>query len=273
MELKSIPNAVKAVEGRQVIGVASVFGNVDDQADRIWPGAFQKTISERRTKFRHLWNHDFFSPPIASIDDIKEIGRDELPEAVLSQAPEAMGGLQVTRTYLDTPRGNEVLAGIKAGAINEMSIGLDPVRFDFSEVDGTRTRELRELRLYDTSDVLWGANSATSAMKSAALDALLKQLEDYLSALTKAGARHSAKDTDMLNAIHRMAVDLGATQCKGIATEDAADAGEEDATDGKEAKGQRRAGAELELPPTLSLADLKSQLELFELDVYTSLWA
>jgi len=264
MELKSIPNAVKAIEGRSVTGIASVFGNVDEQADRIWPGAYQKTISERRTKFRHLWNHDFFSPPIASIDGIKEVGREDLPPSVLSAAPEAMGGLQVTRTYLATPRGDEVLQGIKAGAITEMSVGLDPVRFDFSEVEGTRTRELRELRLYDTSDVLWGANDATAAMKSGALEALLKQLEAYLAQLTKAGARHSAKDTDMLNAIHRMAVDLGATQCKGIATGSGDEGVEEEAE--KTEKGQRRAGAEITVPP-LTLSSLKSELDLLELSL------
>jgi HK97 family phage prohead protease len=269
MELKSIPNAVKAVEGRTVTGIASVFGNVDDQADRIWPGAFQKTIVERRPKLRHLWNHDFMMPPTAAIDDIREVGRDELPEGILQMAPEAMGGLQVTRTYLDTPRGNEVLAGIKAGAITEMSIGLDPVRFDFSEKEGERIRELREIRLWETTDTLWGANEATAAMKAGALDLLLKQLEQYLNALTKAGARHSAKDVEMLNAIHRMAVDLGATQCKGIATGtgDEADEGGED--DEKAEKGQRRAGAESAPPPTLSLTDLKSKLDLLELDLIT----
>lgn len=266
MELKSIPNAIKAIEDRRVTGVPSVFGNIDDASDRIWPGAYQKTIVERRRKFRHLWNHDFFSPPTAVITDIREIGRDELPDAILEQAPEAMGGLQVTREYLDTPRGNEVLAGLKAGAINEMSIGLDPVRFDFSEVEGRQVRELREIRLWDTSDVLWGMNEATAASKSAALEMLLKQLEMALENLTKAGARHSAKDVEMLNAIHRMAVDLGATQCKGIAS---GDAGEDENDDSKDAKGQRRAGPEHEAPLTLSLADLKSQIDLLELEIYT----
>jgi HK97 family phage prohead protease len=265
MELKSIPNAVKAVEGRTVTGIASVFGNVDEQLDRIWPGAYQKTITERRSKFRHLWNHDFFMPPTASIDDIREVGRDDLPESVLSVAPEAMGGLQVTRTYLDTPRGNEVLAGIKAGAISEMSIGLDPVRFDFSEVEGKRIRELREIRLWETTDTLWGANEATAASKSVALDLLLKQLEMYLEQLTKAGARHSAKDTEMLNAIHRMAVDLGATQCKGIATGDEGDEEEEGETSEKAM--QRRAGAE-SAPPLTLLAGLKSELDLLELSLF-----
>jgi HK97 family phage prohead protease len=216
METKSIPSAIKGVDGRTVIGIASVFGNVDDMGDRIWPGAYSKTISERATKFRHLWNHDFFSPPIAKIDTIQEVGRDALPEQVLSAAPDAMGGLEVTRTYLDTPRADEVLKGITSGAINEMSIGLDALKYDFSEVDNQRVREIREIRLYDTSDVLWGMNAATAAAKmNLPLELLLKQLELQLADL-KAGARHSNADTKLLNAIHKAAVDLGATSCKGL---------------------------------------------------------
>lgn len=215
-EFKSLPGTIKAIEGRTVVGIASVFGNVDSADDRIWPGAFAKTLTERASKFRHLWNHDFFSPPTARLDKVAEVGRDALPEKILALAPDAMGGLEVTRTYLDTPRGNEVLAGIEAGAIDEMSIGLDAMKFDFAEVDGRRVREIREIRLWDTSDVLWGMNEATTAAKlHMPIDLLLKHLEMAL----KAGARHSSTDTKLLNSIHKAAVELGCTSCKGILDE------------------------------------------------------
>ena len=42
----------------------------------------------------------------------------------------------VTRTYLDTPRANEVLAGLKAGAIAEMSYAYDVTKWDYEEIDG-----------------------------------------------------------------------------------------------------------------------------------------
>lgn len=249
-EFKSLPNTIKVIDDRTVTGIASVFGNVDEGLDRIWPGAFSRTISQRRTKFRHLWNHDFFSPPIASIDDIREVTRDDLPETVLQQAPEAVGGLQVTRTYFDTPRASEVLVGLKAGAINEMSIGLDAVKFDFAEVDGQRVREIREIRLYDTSDVLWGMNGATSAVKlSMPIDLLIKHLEFYLID-QKAGARHSAADIEKLNQIAILAIDLGATNVKVVdSDEDSAD--------------KTRLGAGKSVPP-LTLDRMRLQLLEFE---------
>lgn len=217
MELKAIPGGLKAVEGRAATGITAVFGNVDTQGDRFWPGSFSKTIQERRPKFRHLWNHDFMAPPIAHITDIKEVGRADLPDAVIVAAPDATGGLQVTREYLATPRGDEVLAGLKAGAINEMSFGFDamPGKVAFTDQGQMQIREVYEVRLWDTSDVLWGANEATVGVKALLpLELLLKQLEAWLTEF-KAGARHSKKDTENLNLIHHLAVDLGATVCAG----------------------------------------------------------
>lgn len=257
-EMKSFPYAVKAINDRTVVGIASVFGNVDDVGDIIWPGAYQKTIQEQARRIKHLWMHDPFSPPIASIDELKEVGRDDLPKQVLQAAPNALGGLQVTRTYFTTARAEEVFQAIKAEAINELSIGYDSIKFDFNEVDGQRVRNLRELRLFDTSDVTWGANGATANFaKLAALpgDLLLKRLEEYLAEM-KAGARHSSKDVEMLNSIHRMVVDLGATTCKGIAGE-----GEEEET-GDQAGEKSRAG-EAQYPLTL----LKQRLSLLDLSV------
>src|SRR5688500_16147771 len=83
--------------GREQKRICAVFGNVDSWGDRIIPGAFAKTIQEGRSRVKHLWNHDFSNPPIASITELKEVGRDELPQAVLDYAPEATGGLMVGR--------------------------------------------------------------------------------------------------------------------------------------------------------------------------------
>jgi hypothetical protein len=83
----------------------------------------------------------------------------------------------VKRRYLETERGNEILAGLKADppAITEMSFGYDAVKYDFEEIKPgeedsypVMIRNLREVRLWDTSDVNWGMNEATVAsMKSA----------------------------------------------------------------------------------------------------------
>lgn len=168
-EYKSFPAFTKQVEGRTVTGFAAVTGNLDDGNDRIWKGAFKKTILEHAERVRHLWQHNDRQPPVATIKELREVGKGELPPEVKQEYPDATGGLLVAREYLDTPRGNEVLAGLTSDppAIKEMSFAYDPVKFDFEEgdTDGMLIRNLRELRLWDTSDVNWGMNAATVASK------------------------------------------------------------------------------------------------------------
>lgn len=173
MERKAVEMFTKEIQDRTVTGIAAVIGNIDSGYDRIWKGAFKKTIKEGSGRVRHLWMHDFMQPPTAKILELSEIGKDELPEEVLKKAPEAMGGLKVVREYLRTSRADEILEGVKAGAINEMSFAYDAVKFDFEEVEegdgkGIMIRNLREVRLFDTSDVNWGMNEATVASKGIA---------------------------------------------------------------------------------------------------------
>ncbi len=150
------------ISDRTVKGFASVFGNVDDGGDIVHPGAFTKTLSEGLSRMRFLWQHDTEAPPTAAIKSAREVKRDELPTEVKSKFPQAVGGLLVERTYLDTPRANEILAGFKAGIPLEMSFGYETIKSDFSTVaDKQRARNLRELKNYEFSDVLWGMNPAT----------------------------------------------------------------------------------------------------------------
>lgn len=225
-ELKSTPQHIKTVKDRSVIGIFSVFGNADSYDDVIHPGAFTKTLAERGKKVVHLWQHDFGAPPIAVITEIRELTREQLPAELLQEHPEVTGGMEVTREYLDTPRGNEVLAGIKAGSPLEMSFAFDAIKYDFAEKPGAkyeweRIRNLREVRLYETSDVLWGANDATIASKSHfPVELLLKQLQAYLGEL-KAGQRNSAADQERIDSIARLAVELGATNVSLLQADDA----------------------------------------------------
>lgn len=217
-EMKAGAFHVKAIDGRKVTGIYSVYGNLDDYSDKIWPGAMAKTIAERGSKILHLWQHDFSCPPIAKIISLREVGRDELPEAVLAQAPEAMGGAEVTREYLKTPRADEVLANLTAGVPLQMSFAYDALKYDYEALPGAkyeweRMRNLREIRLWETSDVLWGANDATIASKAALpLDYLLKQFMLVLDELreNKDGRRNSAADQTRINTIAKIAIELGA---------------------------------------------------------------
>jgi HK97 family phage prohead protease len=201
MEYKAIELETKEIaeDGRTVTGFAAVIGNIDGGADRIWKGAFKKTLRDNGKRVKHLWQHSPDQPPIAVIRNLKEVGVEELPESIRGEYPEAKGGLMVTREYLDTPRGNEILAGVRSGAITEMSFAYDPIRFDFEEVDTEdgkmMVRNLKEVRLWETSDVVWGMNPATVASK--AEDFKLAQLEELLTSL-KAGRVLSARNLSRL---------------------------------------------------------------------------
>lgn len=166
MERKELPQFTKEIKDRTVSGIFAVHGNIDDGNDRSWPGSFANISFNGRSRVRFLWQHNSMEPPTAVIKTVKEVDRAGLPASVLAYAPEATGGVEVEREYLDTARGNEILAGLKAGVIDEMSYAYDVTRFDFEEVNGKQVRNLREVKLYDISDVNWGMNPATVGVKS-----------------------------------------------------------------------------------------------------------
>ncbi len=166
IQYKAAPAFTMGIEGRTVTGVFAVHGNVDDGGDRSHPGVFGDFSVDGRRRVVHLWQHDASQPPPATIDRIFEVSAADLPPAVRAYAPDATGGVAVQRTYLETPRAEEVLAGLKAGAITEMSYAYVPTRWDYEESDASPwgiVRNIYQSELYDTSDVNWGMNPATSA--------------------------------------------------------------------------------------------------------------
>jgi len=168
-EVKHSPGIIKSVseETRTAVQVFSVFNVLDAYRDRIIKGSFKKTIKERKDKFRVLWQHDFFAPPIGLPLEVYEIDADALPDAVREKYPEADGGLEAVVEYLQTPRGDEVFVGIVKKAIRENSIGFDPIKIKMTEIsvpgakDIISVRDILEIRLWDLSPVNWGANEAT----------------------------------------------------------------------------------------------------------------
>lgn len=220
MEYKHGPQFTKAVEGREVSGVFAVHGNVDDGNDRSHPGAFGAFMAGRRRRVRYLWQHDGSAPPIATILEIRDIGREELPPAVLDFAPEATGGTLVRRRYLDTPRGNEVLEGIKSGAIEEMSYAYDVLRYDIERGDEKAgpVRNLYEMALFDISDVNWGLNPATLAAKRLPLadqgDAVIRTVAEYTDRL-KALSELRAKEGRVLSGANRTRIEAAIEALNG----------------------------------------------------------
>lgn len=184
MEYKSVAQNIKAIEGRLVTGIFAVHGNVDKGNDRGFPGLFGSATVGGRMHARFLWQHDSSAPPIAAIKSIRDIARDELPSAILSFAPDATGGVEVVREYLDTPRASEVLAGIKAGAIDEMSYAYEVTDSVDETVGGVLVRNIYKAHLYDISDVNWGMNPATLGAKGQPIDVqhttALAAVADYI---------------------------------------------------------------------------------------------
>jgi hypothetical protein len=91
-------------------GYASIFGEPDSFSDTIKPGAFKKSLREhatRKTKPGLFWMHDP-TEPIGVWTDLTEDER----------------GLKVAgKLVLETVRGSEAHALLKAGALNGLSIG------------------------------------------------------------------------------------------------------------------------------------------------------
>lgn len=219
----------KDISGRKVTGIFSVLGNIDDYNDRIWPGAFAKTLLESTPRVKFLWGHDLRSPSIAKILNVREVGFDALPDVVKQIAPDAIGGMEVTREYLEgVELADWVLKTYEADIEGEMSFMFDAMRYDLetpsdAKYDWDKIRNLREVRLWEISDVNFGANVATMGSKYRMPDDVLVRqvamLAEEIKVAVKAGARHSTDDMKIINDLHDMLVDLGCTTCKGIVDE------------------------------------------------------
>lgn len=144
-------------------GYASVFGGVDAYGDTVLPGAFKRTLKERTRGVKMRFNH--FSQVVGKWLDIHETAK----------------GLKV-RGQL-TPGhslASDVLASLKHGAIDGLSIGYIPVESEKNEHGG---RNLKDIELVEISVVEEPADEAARvvAVKSDIDEATsLKEIEGIL---------------------------------------------------------------------------------------------
>lgn len=141
MEIKNLQfkNSAIDIDSRTFTGYASIFGNIDSYDDIVMPGAFSKTIQERKDKVKVMYNHSW---TIGKALEMEETGK----------------GLFVKGYVSTTQRGDEVLALMADGAIDEMSIGYEAIKWDYDEMSGKQVRKLTELKLYEFSPVDFAAN-------------------------------------------------------------------------------------------------------------------
>ncbi len=171
MLYKTLPYFVKELDAktRTVVGIFAVHGQVDAGMDISVNGSFAKRLNNgERNRVRFLWNHNSMNPPIASIKSIREVERDGLPAKVIDWAPDATGGVEVTRKYYeDIPLSEWVFKGIQEGDITEMSYAYDVHEWTIKEQEDGKPpiRMLLDIELYDVSDVNWGMSAATAGVK------------------------------------------------------------------------------------------------------------
>jgi HK97 family phage prohead protease len=143
------PFEVKATDdgSRSFEGLASTW-DLDLGGDVIHRGAFRRTLDHwtgSKKRLPLLDQHNYGS--VRSI-----VGG-------LKSAKETDDGLVTEFEVLDGPDGDEVYRRIKGGFVDGLSIGYEPVAFDFDENDaGERVRHLREVKLLEVSVVLWPMN-------------------------------------------------------------------------------------------------------------------
>lgn len=162
-------------------GYASLFDEVDMSRDAVAPGAFGKALNAKGPAgIRMLFQHNP-DQPVGTWNAIAEDGR----------------GLRVEGTLaLDTEKGREVHALLKAGAVDGLSIGFKTVRARTDAATGVR--KILEADLWEISIVTFPMLPAArvDAVKSARMPTI-REFERMLvreAGLTRSEARRATAD-------------------------------------------------------------------------------
>lgn len=159
-----IPSTARLALGSDgsIEGYASLFGAIDQARDMVMPGAFQQTLKQRGIrKVPMLFQHDP-AEPVGIWLDLQEDFR----------------GLYARgRLIPDVARGRELLALLRGGAIDGLSIGYRTVR---GRIDPrTRVRALHQVDLWEISIVTFPLldGARVSAVKQAPVSRSRSQAE------------------------------------------------------------------------------------------------
>jgi HK97 family phage prohead protease len=165
-------------DGTGLTGYAATFNKVDSYGTAFAPGAFIKTLQERRDQTPILLNHN----PDLNVGIPETLETDSI-------------GLKVdAQIFDDDADGTTLSKGLRAGARYGLSFGFKTLRdhaaneddqldmaqaLDATFWDGIRVIE--EVKLYEVSVVTFPANDAaqiTAVRQTAAADALRQVLDD-----------------------------------------------------------------------------------------------
>lgn len=137
---------------RKVKAVWSRMNNVDLDMDIILPGAFDKTIQENGPNGKNqIWSLiDHRATMGCAIGKPKELYIEG--DMLIAVTP-----------IIDTEVGEDILKMYQAGIINQHSIGFQTIKSDWQDQEQT-VRLIKEVKLYEGSAVLWGANPMTPTL-------------------------------------------------------------------------------------------------------------
>lgn len=126
-----------------ISGWAARFGNVDSYGDIIEPGAFSKTISERKGRIAFCYQHEI-DEPIAKILVLEERSEGLWVEAEISASEK------------------DIQIKVKEGILTEMSIGYRTINCTEEIINEKYITHLTEIKLYEISLVTIAANELTT---------------------------------------------------------------------------------------------------------------
>jgi HK97 family phage prohead protease len=150
-------------EKRIVTGYFTSTGTLDSDKDIFAKGAFKKTITELgpagKNRIWHLFQHDI-DKPLNKPYHLEETNK----------------GVYFETRIPDTDLGRWVLTLYQEGALSEHSVGFET---QASDPDKSGNRLIKEVKMWEGSTVLWGANENTpfAGMKAAER---IKQIENIL---------------------------------------------------------------------------------------------
>lgn len=140
-EIRSVGTLEIRSEGEgKFSGYVVKWNTVDSYNTTFKKGAFKKTLSERASKIKLLWNHDMESLPIGVVDIIEEDDIGVRFEATLA---------------IDTDLGGQAHTLMKMKAIDAMSFGFRTIKSGFLP---NGTKEIQEVALMEISPVNFPAN-------------------------------------------------------------------------------------------------------------------
>lgn len=160
MKYKSFQAEMEVVDINKGIfeGYASVFDVVDSYGDNIKQGAFRKTLQEGSDRVKVLYLHmNPFGKPIEMREDSH--------------------GLYTKTQATPTKENQDRLQYIKDGVVDSLSIGYDLVegKFDENENGGY---DIYELKLWEYSPVIWGANPLANIARDKEIAQLTKSMNN-----------------------------------------------------------------------------------------------